>query len=238
MNKHEDMSFDKAVIGGTSTMPIDPFDEAIFWSRPGLSRHNRHIAATMAAIMQRMEAPIERAVSRAVDEGFPAKALTEICVHSMLYAGTVTSEMSLHIAKVVLDSRGIAIQVDPLPSVVTDEHRRKGAEIKAALHGERREVGHANPHARFAPALYQIATDIGYGHIWARGGLSLQERLICAIAAFTVQEDAEASFCKFAQAGQEHGLSVVEIQEVVIQTTPYVGFPRALKALILMEDLF
>lgn len=41
----------------------------------------------------------------------------------------------------------------------------------------------------------------------------------------------EGQFVKFAQAALDNGFSREQVVEVVIQTAPYAGFPRALNAL-------
>lgn len=238
MNKHEPMPREASEPVGLSDIGAEAFDEALIWSRPGLERHDRHIVAVTASIMQRGERAIEQALRKALNEGVAPNVLAETCVHTLLYVGSVAAQMAFDILKGLCKARDITLETTPLPTTITPDHKRAGAAIKSTLHAERKDDGHANPDATYAPALYSIATDAGYGHIWTRDGLDTRARLICAIAAFTVQPDAEPSFCKFAQAGSDNGLSVREIQEVVIQTTPYVGFPRALKALTLMNDLF
>ena len=58
--------------------------------------------------------------------------------------------------------------------------------------------------------------------------------MICAVAAFTAL-NLPGQLEKFLSAALHVGLSKDEIIEVVIQTAPYSGFPKALNALAMAE---
>jgi 4-carboxymuconolactone decarboxylase len=85
-------------------------------------------------------------------------------------------------------------------------------------------------------ALYPMAIQYGYGELWFRPGLDRRQRMLCALASFTVL-GLEAQVKKFGQSAAAVGLNPQEIIEAVIQTAPYGGFPRALNALAMLSDV-
>ncbi|NQV58634.1 MAG: carboxymuconolactone decarboxylase family protein, partial [Alphaproteobacteria bacterium] len=58
---------------------------------------------------------------------------------------------------------------------------------------------------------------------------------ICAVAAFTAI-DHLPKLAKFSQSALNTGLTRVQIVEIIMQTAPYSGFPRALNALSAFDD--
>jgi 4-carboxymuconolactone decarboxylase len=59
---------------------------------------------------------------------------------------------------------------------------------------------------------------------------------MCAVAAFTAL-NLTVQLEKFMQSALNMGLSKEEVIEVIIQTAPYSGFPKALNALAIAENV-
>ena len=77
--------------------------------------------------------------------------------------------------------------------------------------------------------LWQFITDIGFGEVWSRPGLSLREReLIVLGALMAVKADGIASHMRRAH---HLGITFDEIKELILQLTIYLGMPKALFAM-------
>lgn len=236
MNKHEGAPMDEDQARGSWDIG-SVFEADHIWSRPGLARPDRHIAAITTALVQGSLPDLKLCVEQAMAEAIEPETIGECVVHTSLYTGTRRMQEGLNLLIALADPHCLYSPA-PIPKQITQTMRDAGTRIKDQLHGVRKDSGHANPQNRFTSPLYDLATDVGYGHIWVRPGLSLRQRLICAVAAFAALPGAEPSFRKFAQSATNNGVEVLEIQEIVIQAVPHIGFPRALKALMIMEDLF
>ena len=116
-----------------------------------------------------------------------------------------------------------------------DELKVLGQHTKRSLHQKRSEGGYAAPRL-VARSLYGTAIDYLYGEIWNRQGLTHRQRMICSIAAFTATELISQQK-KFFRSAKNSGLSNTEIFEVIVQTSPYSGFPPAFNALQIAEDV-
>jgi 4-carboxymuconolactone decarboxylase len=76
-----------------------------------------------------------------------------------------------------------------------------------------------------------------YGEIWHHPGLDRQARVVCAVAAFTALGGCDPQLRGFLQAARNVGFSTDEIVEMLMQTAPYSGFPKALNALTLAQEV-
>lgn len=83
--------------------------------------------------------------------------------------------------------------------------------------------------------LWKITTEINFGTIWSRPGLSLRDReIICLTTLITIGARGMAMHFKNAHA---LGITETEIEELIIQTIPYAGFPKALSAMALYREV-
>lgn len=83
--------------------------------------------------------------------------------------------------------------------------------------------------------LGRYIVEFAFGDIYSRDALSLREREIATIAMLTCA-GREPQLRVHIHAGLNVGLTPVEVEEVILQTVPYAGFPTAINARnILME---
>src|ERR1700710_190300 len=85
--------------------------------------------------------------------------------------------------------------------------------------------------------LANLLTEAAYGDIWMRPGLSLQDRLICSIAALAVGPRLKA-LRRHIGAGLAHGLTAEAMREILVQAALYSGFSAAEETLALAGEVF
>ena len=79
-------------------------------------------------------------------------------------------------------------------------------------------------------ALGSFALDFVMGDIWSRPGLSKRDRnLIVLTMLATLHQTNQLKY--YVPGGLNHGLTVVEIREIMTHVAAYAGFPRALDAM-------
>ena len=77
--------------------------------------------------------------------------------------------------------------------------------------------------------LWQLTTDVLFGEIWSRPGLSLRERELVTLAALmAAKADGIALHMRNAH---NLGISFDEMKEVILQAAIYLGMPKALFAM-------
>ena len=200
------------------------------WDRPHLAKPDRAICTLAAlSVLQRLDA-LNGMVATALDLRLSPRNILEVFVQVGLYAGFVTTRASAAVAHDVFARRKLQVQPEPPRADSLDELDRIGHAVMAKLHGSRAGQGYAAPGNAITGELYPSAIRYGYGELWSRPGLDHRQRMLCAIAAFTVM-GLEQQLEKFSASALNVGLGKAEIIEAVIQTGPYGGFPRALNGL-------
>ncbi len=225
----------------TSTVPGVPrlTTEVTFgavWSRPGLGLHDRMVCTlSVLSVLQHLP-QLRTYLNSALNIGMEPRALQEICIQCALYAGFPTMVNALGVAREVFEARNIVVPNTPVPEDSLEELDAKGRAMMQTLHGERSQSGYASPTNTVTAALYPVAIQYGYGAIWHRPDLDQRARIICALASFTAL-NLVMQLEKFLPAALNLGLKKAEVIEVLVQTAPYSGFPKALNALAMAETV-
>ena len=214
-------------------------DEMIFgriWSRPGLSREDRMLA-TLSALTSMQFLPQLTVYARAaLHIGMSPRTIQEVVLHCSIYSGMPTAENSLKAIADEFEERGVT-----QPEAAAEDHSLEallelGKDMMHALHSERAEGGYAAPDSA-ASELYSTAIQYLYGEVWHRPGLSMRQRMICSIACFTARQMQSQQRKWFPSAQKNVGLSRDKIFEVISQTAHYSGFPPALNALVVAQEV-
>lgn len=83
--------------------------------------------------------------------------------------------------------------------------------------------------------LWRIISEANFGTIWDRPGLSLREREIVCIS-ILIAIGAHGVAIHFKN-GHKIGITDDEMKEIILQTIPYAGLPRALSAMALFRRI-
>lgn len=104
------------------------------------------------------------------------------------------------------------------------ERRQRGLEVYGKMGwGENEGV------KQLDEDLWRFTTDVLFGEIWSRPGLSLREReLITLGALMAAKADGIALHMRHAH---NLGITFDEMKEVILQCTIYLGMPKALFAM-------
>jgi 4-carboxymuconolactone decarboxylase len=85
--------------------------------------------------------------------------------------------------------------------------------------------------------LGRYIVEFAFGDIYSRAALTLREREIATVAMLTAMGGREPQLRIHIGAALNVGLTAQEVEEVIIQTTPYAGFPTAINALNLLKEI-
>ncbi len=84
--------------------------------------------------------------------------------------------------------------------------------------------------------LGDLTVDFVFGDVHARPGLSLRDRELVIIAVLTALGGLEPQVRAHVRAARAVGVADRELEEVIIQTVPYAGFPRAINGLKILRE--
>jgi 4-carboxymuconolactone decarboxylase len=82
---------------------------------------------------------------------------------------------------------------------------------------------------QFGAANAGLALEFAFGAVWARDGLSRQQRSLVTLG-ILIGSGRFGELKNHVRAGLRNGLGVNELQEVIVQAIPYCGFPAAAEA--------
>jgi 4-carboxymuconolactone decarboxylase len=85
--------------------------------------------------------------------------------------------------------------------------------------------------------LGRYIVEFAFGDIYSRGTLTLKERELISVAILTVLAGREPQLRVHLGAALNVGLTVEEIEETILQTVPYAGFPTAINAMNLLKQV-
>ena len=89
-----------------------------------------------------------------------------------------------------------------------------------------------------APGLGELAVGTVYGHLHARPAIDPRMREAVALAAIVAAGMVEAPLAVHVRTGLGAGLTPAEINEIIVETAAFAGFPRAVSAATKLRDLY
>lgn len=89
----------------------------------------------------------------------------------------------------------------------------------------------------FAPKLAQLTDDVLFGDVWQRAELSPRDRSLVTVAALIANGNT-AQLSSHLKRAKENGLAESELAEVMTHLAFYVGWPRAISAILVAKEVF
>ncbi len=89
-----------------------------------------------------------------------------------------------------------------------------------------------------APDLGRYIVEFAFGDVYAREGLSLQERELVTIVSLLTAGGCEPQLRVHLHGALNVGVPREKIVESLIHCVPYVGFPRVLNAVFVAKEVF
>ena len=89
----------------------------------------------------------------------------------------------------------------------------------------------------FAPKLAELTDDVLFGDVWARAELSPRDRSLVTVAALIANGNT-AQLPSHLNLARANGLSEIELAEVMTHLAFYTGWPRAISAILVAQEVF
>jgi 4-carboxymuconolactone decarboxylase len=115
--------------------------------------------------------------------------------------------------------------------------KARGAELRTQVLGEEYVRAAAARGATFGGGYQEVAIALAWGGIWGRDGLDLRTRSLLTVAALTALNRTEELHMHIPGA-LRNGVTREELEEVLIHVGLYAGFPAAVSAIRVAQQLF
>jgi 4-carboxymuconolactone decarboxylase len=206
------------------------------WSRPELSRRDRSLLVISVLAAQARDEELVLHTQNGLRNGLTREEIEEILLHVAAYAGfPAAMAASRKIDQGILAFDGS----EKLPERAaaerkSDEERdRDAAGVLSTLLGRPTPLSPDEGLAWMEARLGDVGVTAyrwAFGEIWSRPQLTRRDRSIVVIS-ILVSLGATAELAVHAPAGVRHGLSRIEVEEVVNHLSLYAGIPRAVEAI-------
>ena len=213
------------------------------WSRTELSRRDRSLVVISFLTVLAREVELRHHVGGGLNHGLTREEIDEAMLQISAYAGV----------PVALAGAGIASQVfaqidgteqraqPPAPAELKDDEKRRadGLDVLNTL------LGQPDMDMKFAESatidqlgeMGRLVLDFAFGDVWSRPQLSRRDRslvVISVLAALSLMHELEIH----TRGALNHGVTRVEIEEVMLTLVLYGGFPRAIDGMHMARKVF
>jgi 4-carboxymuconolactone decarboxylase len=199
------------------------------WKRAGLSSRDRSVVtvAVVIARIQTMEMPVHFAL--ALDNGVKPAELSEIITHLAFYPDWGNAMAAVAVAKDIFRQRGVSI--DQLPPV-KDKPLPLNEEVE-----KQRATQVGKNFGAVSPGLVQNTTDLLFQDLWLRPALAPRDRSLVTVSALIANgQTVQMPF--HLNRAMDNGLTKEHASEVMTHIAFYAGWPCAMSALPVVEDVF
>jgi 4-carboxymuconolactone decarboxylase len=213
------------------------------WSRPELSRRDRSLVVISFLTALGREVELPQHVKGGLNHGLSRDEIDEIMVQISAYAGVPFALGGAGVvARVFAEIDGTDQRTTPpAPAVLEDDEKRsaKGFDVLRTLLG----APDLDTEATEAAMVDQLG-DMGrlvltfaFGDVWSRPQLSRRDRSLVVISVLTALSLGHELEIHIGGA-LSHGVTRVEIEEVMMMMVLYGGFPRAIDGMHLARKVF
>ena len=221
-------------LGALGSFAFDTVGE--MWDRPQLSRRDRSLMIISVLSAQARDEELELHTQVGLNHGLTRVEIEEVLLHTAAYAGfPAAMASSRRIDAALRKAENVEELTGRMPaSAKSDAERdRDAADVMRTLTGGRAAPDPADALAGMSASLGDlgiVAFRWAFGEIWSRPELSRRDRSLVVIAILTALGQVhELAF--HVPAGLNHGLTRVEIEEVMTHLGLYAGIPRAVDAI-------
>lgn len=213
------------------------------WNRPQLSRRDRSLMIISVLAAQARDEELELHTGVGLLHGLTRNEIEEINLHVAAYAGfPAAMAASRHMDAAFCKAEGVD-RIEgrqPADHLSDAERLERAADVRRSLTAGRAS---SDPNEDLA-AMTEHLGDLGhwamhyaFGEIWSRPDLSRRDRSLVVIAILcALGQDSELAF--HVPAGLNHGLTRVEIEEIMTHLCLYAGFPRAVDGMRAAKEAF
>lgn len=171
----------------------------------------------------------------ALDVGVTPVEAKEILYQAVPYVGIAKVLDFIHATNEVLTARGVTL---PLPAQATTDRqtrREKGLELQRRILGDRIDWMYAES-PKDLLHIQEFLTANCFGDHVARGGLPLQTRELLTFSMLAALGGCEPQLAGHVTANLAVGNDRQVLIDVVTQLVPYIGYPRALNAIRVVNE--
>lgn len=177
-------------------------------------------------------------VNAALNMGVEPEAIQEVVYQATAYLGIGRVFPFLKAKNELFEAHGIELPLVEQATTTPDEASRYegGEKAQVAAIGEQMR-GYADRGNPDYPHIAQWLVKNCFGDYYTRGGLTIAEREMCTFCYIAAQGGCEAQLRGHTAANVQCGNTREFLIQVVSNNVPFIGYPRSLNALAVIEEV-
>lgn len=199
------------------------------WKRPGLAPRDRSLVTVAALIARNQSIELPDHIELALENGVAAREISEIITHLAFYAGWANAMAAVAVAKHVFSDSGVT--ADELPPASPEP-----LPLDEAAEADR-AARVAGQMGALVPGLVQYTTDVLFRDLWLRPDLAPRDRSLVTVSAL-IASGQVAQISYHLNRAMDNGLTQTEAAEVITHLAFYAGWPNAMSAVPVAQDVF
>ncbi len=170
----------------------------------------------------------------ALEMGVTAVEAKEIVYQSVAYLGVGRVYPYLKAVNEIFAARGIKLPLQPQAKNTTENRHETGEALIVEIFGDSMK-GFAQSGPEKTRHIRRWLTENCFGDYYARGGLSLAERELMTFCFLLAQGGCESQLASHVIGNLRMGNTEELLIAAVSQAVPFIGYPRVLNALAMIE---
>lgn len=177
-------------------------------------------------------------VNAALNVGVEPEAIQEVVYQATAYLGVGRTFPFLKAKNELFEARGIELPLAEQATTTPNEaSRHEGGEAaQVAAIGEQMRAYYDRGNADYPQINHWLVTNC-FGDYYTRGGLTIAERELVTFCLIAAQGGCEAQLRGHTAANVQCGNGRDLLIQVVSNNVPFIGYPRTLNALAVVEDV-
>ena len=224
----------EARLGAIGSFVVD-FALGEVWTRPGLSRRDRSLVVISILATLNQLNQLHRHVQGGIHHGLTRTEIEEVFVQLTGYAGFPRAIDATTTARQALAELEGVDRLAPSPAAEPKDDDRRSAdarEVMGRLSENQPPGGIGVDMGPFTGAAGRFA----FGELWTREQLTRRDRSLVVCATLTTQ-DKPTELRFHLQAAINHGVTLEELEELMVTVIAYVGFPTAVEGFRALREV-
>lgn len=205
-----------------------------------LDNKSKEIAAVASLITQGAIPQLKIHLIGALNTGSSITEIKELILHTSAYVGFPKAINAMNAFKEILaeqKEKGIVYEEGvKIENKTATSRYELGSKYLSMLDKNQEQIIN-DAYSEFSPELAQFVIEYGYGDIYSRESLDKRYRQIASIAVLTTLGNAQPQLKFHIKAGLNIGLTVDEINGIMLLMTVYSGFPAAINGTNVLKEV-
>ena len=175
-------------------------------------------------------------VKGALSAGATPEEITEVISQVAPYAGVGNSINALMVANKIFEEQGVKLPLKSQKTVDEKTRYQKGIDAQVAIFGERM-LGLRDGMSEGQKHIADFLRGYCFGDFYTRDGVDLQFRELLTLVMLVAIGDTSSQMASHIRGNINMGNSKEKMVALITQASPFIGFPRTLNALNVLNEV-